>query len=65
MANFLSGPSRTIILLLPPLILLSAYLAVLTLGAMITFNFLLLGLLLLALNGLFDLAVNLIGRLFL
>ena len=62
--DLLTGPSRTILLLLPPLIVLSAYLAVLTLGAMITFNFLFLGLLLLAVNRFFDLALNVIVRLF-
>lgn len=62
--DLLSGPSRTILLVLPPLVLLGVYLAVLTLGAMITVNFLVLGLLLVGLNRLIDLVFSVLVRLF-
>lgn len=52
--DLLGEPSRTIILTLPPLVLLGGYVAVLTLGAFIAFNFLFLSALLVGVSWAID-----------
>jgi hypothetical protein len=62
--DLLQGPSRTILLILPPLVLLGGYLAALVMAAMIAFNFLFLAAILFAVNWTVDFVFRAIARYF-